>query len=198
MIYRGTGIFAAGKYQSEKGNSMKPKIILLGDSLTEFWNWRDLKAGAEIINHGLAGDTTMGLWGRVSAAAAQRPETIVLQVGVNDLGQGLKPEEILANHLRIWRDISGKAPQSRLIICTLMPIRQERLGWAGFGLTNERIRMTNALIKDKAREMGLTLVDLYALAADEYGELPGNMTYDGVHLTAPAYQIWSMALKTVL
>jgi lysophospholipase L1-like esterase len=179
------------------------RIVLLGDSLTEYWDWDELAHGGRVVNQGVSGDTSMGLWGRVGQATTLRPRAICLQVGINDLAQGIDPASVAENHARIWRDIGRLAPLCRLVVCSLMPIRVACLGWPSPGLTNGRVRETNSLLREQVSAMadgfagGLDWLDLYALAAEPDGELPGHMTQDGVHLTPAAYGIWAGALRSV-
>ncbi|MDR2387347.1 MAG: GDSL-type esterase/lipase family protein [Deltaproteobacteria bacterium] len=183
------------------------QMVLLGDSLTEYWNWSEVTSKLKVINQGIGGDTSMGLLSRVSYAADLRPKIISLQVGINDLSQGLEPSEIAENHLLIWKEINQKTPQSHLIVNSLMPLRREKLDWATDTLHNHKVRQTNQLLKanyqkvknglvDQLRfEKGLSWLDLYSLCADPEGELPAHMTDDGVHLTWSAYWTWTEALK---
>jgi lysophospholipase L1-like esterase len=174
------------------------KIVLLGDSLTEFNSWLNLGEIGSVINQGIAGDTSMGVWCRVKGVASLNPTIIVLQVGINDLSQGIPPADVAQTHLRIWADLACQAPTGKLIVCTLMPIREENFGWSIPGFNNQTIRDTNALIKELAQEKNLVTLDLYPLVAEDDGELPKRMTYDGVHLTKLAYDIWESALKELL
>ncbi|MDR2368897.1 MAG: GDSL-type esterase/lipase family protein [Deltaproteobacteria bacterium] len=182
-------------------------IVLLGDSLTEFWNWSDLDQRFRAVNHGIAGDTSMGLLSRVRYATEQKPRLISLQVGINDLSQGIPPAEVADNHLAIWREINRQSPKTHLIVCSLMPIRLDKLGWVSVTLDNAKVRQTNEALKANLEaakggaieglpfEGGISWLDLYGLCADAEGELPDHMTDDGVHLTWSAYWAWTEALR---
>ncbi|MDR1296369.1 MAG: GDSL-type esterase/lipase family protein [Deltaproteobacteria bacterium] len=174
------------------------KIVMLGDSLTEYHAWSDLLEGAGIINLGVGGDTAAGVWCRVKGAAARRPDVIVVQCGINDLGRGIGPEEIAGTHRRIWTDLAELSPGSRIVVCGLMPINEKKFGWAGPVFNNGTVRRTNEIILADAASLGHAVLDLYALTADESGSLPDHMTIDGVHLTPAAYEIWTRALRELL
>lgn len=178
--------------------TQKKTLVLLGDSLTEFCGWDGLKADYDVVNHGVAGDTTMGLWTRVNRATRLSPWAVILQIGINDLGQGLTPEELADNHARIWRDIRANSPQSVLVVCSLLPIREEKLGWTSSWLANKRVKAVNKLLRDLAAAAKLPFLDLFSVIADEQGELPERMTLDGVHLTDSAYQVWTAELRRFL
>ncbi|MDR0622188.1 MAG: GDSL-type esterase/lipase family protein [Deltaproteobacteria bacterium] len=180
----------------------------MGDSLTEYWNWSDLDQRFNIVNQGISGDTSMGILSRVRHATDLKPLAISLQVGINDLSQGLDPSEIADNHLGIWKQVCQQSPKTHLIVGSLMPIRRDKLGWPSDTLHNGRVRATNELLKanvaaaqrgqnqDLRFENGLSWFDLYGLCADAQGELPDHMTDDGVHLTWSAYWAWTEALRS--
>jgi lysophospholipase L1-like esterase len=173
----------------------KPVILMLGDSLTQFWHWDELSDKLAVANHGRAGDTTEDLFTRLKMALSLSPKAIFLQVGINNLSQGDTPEKILEGHLRIWNELASQAPSAKLFVCSLMPVREDFFGWLSQTLTNERVRITNTLIKQAAEQRRLPFIDLYTPAADEDSELPEYMTLDGVHLTAAAYKVWLATLK---
>ena len=188
-------------------DELTDKIVLVGDSLTEYWNWSDLGQRLSVVNQGIGGDPSMGVISRVSHAAALKPRVISLQVGINDLSQGLAPQEIAENHLDILKEIKRLTPKTHLVVSSLMPIRPQKLAWASDTLNNGRIRATNRILKanlDQARngqppgiwgDGGLSWLDLYGLCADLEGELPDHMTDDAVHLTWLAYWAWTEALR---
>ncbi|MDR1677614.1 MAG: GDSL-type esterase/lipase family protein [Deltaproteobacteria bacterium] len=188
---------------------LSDKIVLLGDSLTEYWNWEKLLPPFKIVNQGIGGDTSMGIFSRVNYAANLSPLVISLQVGINDLSQGLDPAKIADNHLAIWLSINEKTPDTHLIVSSLMPISRAKLEWSSNNLTNERVRQTNRFLKANFQNVregltgyrfanGISWLDLYELTADPAGELPDHLTEDGVHLTRAAYLIWTETLKNHL
>jgi lysophospholipase L1-like esterase len=176
----------------------KQLILMLGDSLTQFWKWDELSSQARVANHGRAGDTTAGVWSRLKMALSLSPAIVFLQVGVNDLSQGISPEEICQTHQRIWEDLAKEAPYTKLLVCSLMPVREDSFDWFTETLTNEKVRAANRLLKEAADQKGLTFIDLYSQVADKDLALPEHMTLDGVHLTAAAYEVWLAILKNYL
>ena len=178
---------------------MHPRVtVMLGDSLTEFNRWDEVDPDAEVVNFGLSGDTTGGLIYRLNRVALAKPSLIFLQVGVNDLSQGRSPLDIVAGHRRIWEALASKIPGARLVVCSLAPLNESMFGWPAGTLRNERVRETNALLAEAVRQAGLEYLDLYGPMAGPDGVLPERMTDDGVHLTAPAYEVWVAAIKDFL
>ncbi|MDR1487661.1 MAG: GDSL-type esterase/lipase family protein [Deltaproteobacteria bacterium] len=176
----------------------KPVILMLGDSLTEFWRWRRLSEQADVSNCGIAGDTSQGLLHRLDIALSVKPKVIFLQIGINDISMGVSPKQVCDNQLLIWRELTRKAPSAKLVVCSLMPLRQDSFCWVSDFLTTERVKETNKLLKAAADQNGLSYIDLFSKACNDQEELEENMTLDGVHLTEVAYDIWEDALKAFL
>lgn len=174
------------------------RIVMLGDSLTEFNRWSEIDPEAEVINHGLSGDTTGGVIYRLNRVALANPDLIILQIGINDISQGRDPADVVAGHKRIWAALLEKLPKVKILVCSLAPLNERMFAWATTTLLNSRVIRTNQLLKQAVDEAGLKWLDLYGPMSDESGSLPNHMTEDGVHLTAPAYEVWTAALKTWL
>src|SRR5262245_42569936 len=60
-------------------------VIMLGDSITEKIDWRELFPGVSILNRGIGGDTSAGVLKRLDEVIARHPKIVFLMVGVNDL-----------------------------------------------------------------------------------------------------------------
>lgn len=172
-----------------------PVIVMLGDSLTAGHAWDRAFPGLTVVNLGQNGDTCAGVWCRLDDAVETHPDRIFLQIGINDFLQGAAPEEIVAGHLRIWKELAEKAPRARLVVQSLTPYMEEALP----GLPpNLDIMDANLLLAEKAAERGLTLIDLFTPLADEDYQLRLEYTSDGLHLTPEAYRIWEERLRPFL
>ena len=63
-------------------------IVFLGDSQFEYCNWNELLVRSDMLNYGIAGDTTSGLVGRVEVVCQHNPSKIFIEIGTNDLSLG--------------------------------------------------------------------------------------------------------------
>jgi lysophospholipase L1-like esterase len=80
----------------------------------------------------------------------------------------------------------------------LAPLKEDKFGWSTGTLRNDRVRETNALLAEAARRASLEYLDLYGPLSGPDVALPDRMTDDGVHLTAPAYEVWTATVKAFL
>ena len=76
--------------------ALKNQTVLLGDSITDFFNWYELfydfskNSGQAVYNRGISGDTTDRLLERLQENVLNiKPKNIVLLIGTNDIGRGL-------------------------------------------------------------------------------------------------------------
>src|SRR5512139_2187826 len=72
-------------------------IVLLGDSLTERGEWRELLERNDVYNRGISGDTASGVLGRLDAVVRARPRAVAIMIGINDLEAGRAPAEVAAD-----------------------------------------------------------------------------------------------------
>jgi lysophospholipase L1-like esterase len=134
------------------------------------------RAQAFVVNAGVNGDNTDGmLWRFGRAVAPERPDAVVVWGGINDLGAAREPEQVMANLARLYAlcvEIGAKP-----VACTLTPTRR----------TSPNMRRLNELIRAHAHEKGVTLADLFPALSDEEGNLRGEYSDDGAHLTPTGY-----------
>lgn len=163
-------------------------LIFLGDSLTAFHDWSDF---GRHHNAGIAGDTTDGLLYRLHYTLEKKPKTVVVMIGVNDLLQGQKIEKMKENYTKLFTKIKTIP---NVVILSLLPIYTSEQT----AMINENIIRLNHFLKSECTKQGFLFIDLYTLMCDDVGGLKGDLTSDGVHLTANGYGIWQRALTAHL
>jgi lysophospholipase L1-like esterase len=163
----------------------KGDVVMLGDSLTEVADWGVIFPDKKIVNQGISGDTTVGLLDRLDFAEKTGAQTFVLMFGVNDLQWH---EPVAAVVSRYEKAISRLEADDAcvIVISTLFT----RLGAA----LNSSIAELNRQLAAACDNNKCHFVDLNATLAPA-GELPANLTLDGVHVTAQAYVPWRDALQ---
>jgi len=174
--------------------------VALGDSLTFGFRMRDpfatdprvpypaqleamlrerLRGRREIsiINAGVNGDTTDAMLRRFNrAAATERPDVVIIEGGINDLGASRAPWQVMENLAKLYEAcrVVGSTP----IACTLTPTRH----------TSAKMLSLNESIRTHAAENGILLVDLFPALADGEGNLKQEYSDDGAHLTPEGYR----------
>jgi lysophospholipase L1-like esterase len=173
----------------DEAQGSRRTIVMLGDSLTAGGDWAPLDPGAVVVNHGVTGDGYAQLLKRLDQTIAAKPDTIFLQVGINDLAHAKTAGEIVEGHRTIWAKLKEALPEVRIIVCSLIPISEVKLKRSRPG-TNRFIREINGLLASAATEEGLEFIDLYIPLSGPDQALPKGLTYDGLHLTKKGQQVW--------
>jgi len=168
------------------------KIVFIGDSLTEWFNFAKYLPHLEIVNEGIAGDTTYGLLERLEDVLEIKAGKVFLMIGINDVFNGFPKEDILENIELIIEQIQTYANGSQLVVQSLLPVNESMLGSAG--TMNRLIAGINDELKDHCRARGVAFLDLYPSFL-ENGELARKYTTDGGHLSAAGYRHWAEKIQ---
>ena len=160
------------------------KIVFLGDSITDFVNFAEVLPSYDIINRGIAGDTTSGVLKRLPEVIRLRPGKLFLLIGTNDIGTGVETAPIVRNIRQIISRIQAKTPETRIYLQAVFPTRHFD------SRPNPEIQALNTSLKAAAGALHCTFIDLYPLLLDENSELAEEYTLDGLHLTDSAVMKW--------
>lgn len=164
-----------------------PKIVMLGDSLTEMGgDWNARLGRADVCNAGQGGYTTGQIsWLLETAVLNPSLQVAFLTAGINDLSMGLDETVVYKNLLHICRSL-----QSRGIKVVL----QSTIFQHDNPETNSVIRSLNERLERFCRTDAAAYLDLNACLAGPAG-LKAAYTTDGTHLTEGGYAVWAAALK---
>ena len=183
----------------------KKKIVLFGDSLTDYFPMEKLAdLHAEWINSGVAGDTVPQMRARVRYDVLEHePDIVIMQGGANDFQMSLyRGSKVVAGQLvELAERIRNEIPQVKIWVECLDPAYTKPIGWMPSWRrekTNEEVRRINEEIRHLCRKHRMEYIDMYSKLAGEDGQLPLEYTIDGIHLTNAAYDIVSGCLHQIL
>ena len=171
----------------EYGQGANRLAVVLGDSLSLWLPPEWLSTDRFWLNQGISGDTTVGIWRRLSAFAQTRPDTIHLMAGINDLKNGATNAEVVGNLRQIMGQLHQTHPQAKIVVYSILPTR-------AVNIPSDRIRRLNQQIEQAAQQEGIDYFDLQPNFADSDGNLSPELTTDGIHLTPQGYRVWQLAL----
>lgn len=178
-----------------KKYALKNQTVLLGDSITDFFNYYELffdfckSSGQAVYNRGISGDTTDRLLERLyDNVLSIEPKNIVLLIGTNDIGRGLPLSMTLENVEKIITDTKKACPDVNFIVEAVYPIN-ENMRDKFEKRSNKKIKeMNNEFIK-LCEKHNCIWLDFTDKLKDKDGNLKKELTYDGLHVNAPAYEI---------
>ena len=181
------------------GRALRPRIVFLGDSITQFWLDHDPAFFmARRLNKGVSGNTTALMVERFHRdVVAWRPAAVHIMGGTNDLwygAPGRDAETLLAN-LRRMADLAQMAG-IRVILAAPPPITPAAATlFAHAALLPGLPDAIRSLCDDRE---GLHYVDYAPSLVDGSGTLRAEFTTDGVHLTRVGYLRMRQQAEAVL
>ncbi len=175
--------------------SLKNQTVLLGDSITDFFNYYELfydfckSSGQAVYNRGISGDTTNRLLERLyDNVLCIEPKNIVLLIGTNDIGRGLPLSISVENLEKIITETKKACPQVNFIIEAVYPVN-EKMRDCFEKRSNEKINEMNKEFVKLCEKYNCVWLDFTDQLKDKDGNLKKELTYDGLHINAQAYEI---------
>lgn len=186
-------------YAELNKNAKHGGIVFLGDSLTEFYRTGEFFHDAGIYNRGIASDTTIGVLNRLEDnVLCIEPRHVFLQIGINDLGERRKPDQIVANIRKIVDRIQGALPGTAIHVISLYPINKE-VNLYGKALLRHHgkrdIERINRELEAYCRKVGADYIDVASSLKDERGNLRKEYTIEGLHISFLGYAKITEALR---
>ena len=167
-------------------------ILLLGDSLVEYFNWKSRFPEHTCINLGMAGESVGGLLSRIGSTKRFCPEAdmIFIMSGINNVA--MEDTDFIEQYRSIIRELTSSYPAAAIFINSLLPT-------AADFISNSAIMEVNTLLQTLASVPGVEFLDIYSLFTDRNGDtIRDYLLEDGVHLSAAGYLVWSAALERTI
>ena len=177
--------------QLAKTSSLKPRVVFMGNSITDGWINADSSffAGKNYIDRGISGQTTPQMLLRMRYDVIDlRPAVVVILAGINDIAGNTGPmtlEETYGNIVSMAQ--LARASNIRVVISSVLPAYD--FPWRpGMEPANKVIKL-NAMLKDYAAKNNITYLDYFSAMKDGRNGLPANLSHDGVNPTLEGYKI---------
>lgn len=182
------GLEYESRAQFFRGSEAQADIVMLGDSITEFADWRELLPQRSILNRGIRGDTANGVLARLDEVKARHPKTVFLMIGVNDLFRGRSPQDVFESTKKIVYSLA----QSHIgtVVEGVLPTQSD-------DKINDSVRVLDGLLQGWCASSGIGYLSI-ADRLTSNGRLRAEYTYDGLHLNGNAYLIWRDAVDLYL
>jgi lysophospholipase L1-like esterase len=180
----------------------KPRVVFLGDSITDRWHLNEYFPERDFINRGIGGQITGQMVGRMESDVIRlQPATIVVLGGTNDIARGVSLATIEDN-LAIIADLASYY-KIRVILASVLPVSDYH---KDVDPTYERtrtrppstIRALNDWIKSFCAKRNLIYLDYYPQLVDASGFLKSDFADDGLHPNSAGYRVMAqLALKAL-
>ncbi len=158
-----------------------------GDPEGQFSYWMMRKrAQWDVLNFGIAGETTSQIRARFAAAIKRGPRYIIILAGVNNIFQGL-PLKAATNDL-YWMYQQAEGQGIMPVAATVLPFDAATPAQA------DAIDQLNEWIKKAAEKFRMPVADLNAAVRDPNDPHKLNGSPDGVHPDIGGYRSMAMSL----
>ena len=134
-------------------------------------------------------ETTTSLLAKLPAVAATHPRKFILEIGSNDLMQGVPVDSVLARIQRIREVLSSISPSTKLFVCSVPATQSDTV-------FNRKVVDLTRELRQWCKGQGVYFFDLHFLAVE--GFLNPYLTDDGKHLNYDGYRLWRWRLRTPL
>lgn len=166
-------------------------ICFLGNSITYASNFQTYFTDKKIVELGYPGDTMIGMMRRMDMLRAVCLEKVFLMAGINDLAnQSMDMDEFAERYNVLVDSITNACPHAEVYLESILPVNRSHRMYRNC----DRIIQANQIITRIAGEKGMIYIDLFSLYCID-GQLPDELTNDGIHLLPKAYDRWAEAIR---
>jgi lysophospholipase L1-like esterase len=190
-----------GLYRYAEADSKAPpagragRVVFLGDSIADGWRLNEYFTASDFINRGIEGQTTAQMLGRfMQDVVALHPAAVLIFGGTNDIAHGVAPAAI-EDTLMMIGDLA-KAHGIKALFASVLPVGDYHKDTdPAYEMTRTHPPATIELLNRRMREYcgkeSFTYVDYYTAMADKTGQMPADLSDDGLHPNAKGYRVMS-------
>lgn len=176
----------------------KPRVVFLGDSITQGWRLNEYFPDRDFVNRGIGGQVSGQMLGRMKADVADlHPAAVVILAGTNDLAHEIPLTSIEDNYVML-ADLASAA-KVKVIFASLPPVSDIH---KDTDPSYERspshppvfIRALNDWLRSFCAQRGYIYLDYYPALVDNTGQMGADLSDDGLHPNAKGYRLMAPIL----
>ena len=165
-------------------------VVFFGNSITRGGSFQNYFSTVNTCNLGYPGDNMDGMMLRVKQIKVVKPEKVFVMAGINGL-QMQTNDVFESKYQRMVDSIKNAVPDAVIYLQSILPVNHDmKSGLA----SKDKIQKANEIVAKIAQRSNCVYVDLWALYEKE-GEMPQELTLDGVHLKPEAYERWMEEIR---
>lgn len=204
ILVLGTAAFAAGDWaafgryaEANKNVKQAPTLVIMGDSITDFWPNRtssDFFNKNNIVGRGISGQVTSQMLVRFRRDVLDlKPKYVAILAGTNDIAQNqgyISAENIVGNIISMVE--IARVHKIKPIVCSILPAA--KYPWRPEIQSVPMVQKINQMLKDYCKKHKVKYIDFYTPMADENNGLPKKYANDGIHPTSDGYAVMEKVL----
>lgn len=167
-----------------------PRVVFLGDSITEAWKLEKSFPGKPYVNRGISGQTTAQILLRFRQDVIDlHPRVVLILAGTNDLAENTGPVTLtqIEGNLESMAQLA-RANHIAVVLCSVLPT--VHYSWhPQVPNPAPRIVALNRWLERYAAKEHEVYVNYYAPLKDPTGAFKHDLTLDGVHPSPAGYAV---------
>lgn len=193
-----------GRYENRnKEVTTAPKVIFMGDSITEGWygNHPEFFHENNYLGRGISGQVTAQMLARFRSDVINlSPETVVILAGTNDIAmnQGYVSIDHIFEHIVSMAELA-ECNGIKVVLCSVLPA--DRYSWS-WEVDRDRairsIRELNDRIQAYAVEKGYEYADYFSVMDDGNRAMKKEYQRDAVHPNKAGYLVMEEVIQKIL
>jgi lysophospholipase L1-like esterase len=187
------GRYADANRRLPQPSPANPRVVFLGDSITDIWRLNEYFPDHDFVNRGISGQISSEMLGRMKADVLDlRPAAIIILGGTNDLARGIPLTAIENNYLMI-ADLAT-ANRIKVIFASVLPVSDYH---KDVNPVNERtpgrppvfIKALNDWLETFCSQRGYIYLNYFGSLVDSAGQFTADMSDDGLHPNSKGYRV---------
>ncbi|MEJ0030527.1 MAG: GDSL-type esterase/lipase family protein [Bacteroidota bacterium] len=175
----------------------KGTIILVGNSIIEYGNWKRLLGDSSVVNRGVAADNTFGVLTRLDDIISPQPSKVVIEIGINDVSQNIPLNITIDNITVIVTRLRTGLPNTPIYVVSLLPTNEDVKNEYPDAYNKNRMSdVVNEQLKLRSKDSAFVYLDLNSKLKDPEGKLDRKFaSNDGLHLNEEGYKVFVGLLR---
>ena len=181
-------------YRRIKGRVGHVRNIFYGDSITAGWPLKEFFPNTSVLNRGIGGDNTSGLYLRMEEDVfPYTPDRVFMLIGINGINA---PNERMLAQISTLASMMQKRDID-VCLSSVLPLRSPDK-WDRFQYQDKIVEL-NGMLRKWADANGCGFMDYHAALKDEIGQLAAEYAKpDGTHVTFAAYEVMAEVVRPYL
>ncbi|MDH3890963.1 MAG: GDSL-type esterase/lipase family protein [candidate division Zixibacteria bacterium] len=180
----------------ERGEADSSRIVFLGASITQRWDFEKFLPEFPLVNRGVGGQLVPGILARYKRDVLELdPKAVIIKFcSINVRPQ--MPNKVLEDGMTMLAQLAH-SNDIVPIVSTIIPSGKPEARIGDFSVADSLSKF-NDWVRAFAESNHYPIIDFAAAIGDENGLLPRDCSVDPVHLNDKGYQIVSDAARPVL
>lgn len=194
--------YAEANRKLQPANPKNPRVVFLGDSITDSWRLNEYYPDHDFINRGISGQVTSQMLARFKADVLDlRPEAVLILGGTNDLARNVALTAI-ENNYQMLGDLASMY-KIKVIFASVLPVSDyHKADNPSYERTITRpplyINALNDWLEKLCAARGFTYLNYFDAVRDTRGMLQADLSDDGLHPNSKGYRVMApLALEAI-